>query len=87
MEYAKIILPKVCFWESLFKKELLKCISWTNKNELNELCGWCYNNFSEKQLDILDDAFTGIASNTKISAKSVKPNKIQIKYNRKFEAA
>ncbi len=61
IEYAKVILPKVCFWENLFKKELLKCVSWTEINEMNELRTWCYNTFGAMHPEILDEAFAGFA--------------------------
>lgn len=59
IEYAKVILPKVCFWKNLFKKELLKCVSWTKSIEMEELVCWCYENFYEMHPDVLDEVFSG----------------------------
>ena len=70
MEYAKVILPKVCFWKSLFKKELLKCKSWANSDELNELSAWCYKNFSDMYPDILDEVFADAEFKRKEDVKS-----------------
>jgi hypothetical protein len=33
MEYAKTILPRVSFSETLFKKELIKCMGWMKPSE------------------------------------------------------
>lgn len=57
MEYARVILPKVCFSRELFRKELLKCISWVGDSELKSLKEWCYENFKEIYPDILAEAF------------------------------
>ena len=58
MEYAKVILPKVCCWKNLFKKELLKCVEWAKPRELNELIVWSYDNFSDMYPDVLHDVFS-----------------------------
>ena len=58
MEYANVILPKVCFWKNLFKKELLKCVDWASPGEMNELAIWCYDNFSEMYPDVLHEVFS-----------------------------
>ena len=65
MEYAKVILPKVCFWKNLFKEELLKCASWASFDELNELSAWCHKNFSDMYADILDEVFNDFANGKK----------------------
>jgi len=90
IEYAKVILPKVCFWESLFKKELLKCIHWTEYNEMNELISWCYNTFGEMHPEILHQAFTNFKFERKShtsSSYSVNSHKVQIKNTMVVEAA
>ncbi len=57
IEYAKVVLPGVCAWESLFKKELLKCVNWTTHDEMEEFSGWCYENFFGMYPDVLDEVF------------------------------
>jgi hypothetical protein len=90
IEYAKVILPSVCFWEDLFKKELLKCKNWAGNNELNELISWCYNTFGEMHPDILDETFAGTTCkirNYKKAPFSVKPYKVHKKHRKIVEAA
>lgn len=60
LEYAKIILPKVSFSKDLFVKELNKCISWVEKDQIRELYAWCNENFKEIYPDVLAIAFAGI---------------------------
>jgi len=74
MEYAKVILPKVCFWKNLFKKELLKCASWANSNESDELSAWCYKNFNEMYPDVLDEVFANAEFKRKEGVKSFTSN-------------
>ncbi len=62
LEYAKIILPKVSFSRELFQKELSKCISWVEQNQLHELYDWCFENFNEKYPDILAKEFSNVAA-------------------------
>jgi hypothetical protein len=61
IEYAKVILPKVTFNKFLFRKELLKCISWMKPSERGELKRWCFLNFSNQYPDVLDEAFANLA--------------------------
>jgi hypothetical protein len=82
MEYAKVILPKVCFWDNLFKKELLKCLNWTENNEIIELISWCYNTFGEMHPEILDQVFADFNFKRICilpPSYSVNPHKIHIK--------
>ena len=62
LEYAKIILPKVSFSKDLFRKELNKCISWLEEDQVQELYDWCNENFKETYPDILSEAFSDIAA-------------------------
>ena len=62
LEYAKIILPKVSFSRVLFQKELNKCISWVEQDQLQELHDWCYEKFKDAYPNVLADAFTDIAA-------------------------
>lgn len=40
LEYAKIILRKVSFDKTLFRKEYKKSLHWLTRNEAAELKGW-----------------------------------------------
>jgi hypothetical protein len=62
IEYAKVILPKVSFSKDLFRKELLKCISWVDESDLSELRTFCYENFSDMYPEILSEVFSTIAA-------------------------
>ena len=63
IDYAKVILPKVSFSRDLFRKELIKCVKWTeDPKELNVLREWCDENFGEMYPDILDQVFSIIAA-------------------------
>lgn len=57
IEYAKTILPKMSFSKLLFKKELMKCLSWMKPAEQNELKAWCVKRFNDKYPDVLEEAF------------------------------
>ena len=62
LEYAKVILPKVSFDKSLFKKELSKCLKWIEPREIHELREWCYKNFQNQYPDVLEEVFEDIAA-------------------------
>ena len=62
LEYAKTILPKVSFSRELFRKELVKCIHWVEKTQIEELHAWCYENFNEMYPVILAEEFANIAA-------------------------
>lgn len=62
LDYAKIILPKVSFSKNLFSKELKKCISWVEKDQLNDLYSWCYQKFGKMYPDVLSEAFANVAA-------------------------
>lgn len=47
LEYCKLILQKVSFDISLFRKEFLKAISNLLPEEVNELKTWCLATFGE----------------------------------------
>ncbi len=57
IEYAKEILPKVCNWKKLFRKELIKCVEWSGAEKRDELYNWCYNNYSDIHSDVLEEVF------------------------------
>ncbi len=57
IEYAKTILPKVSFSRQLFQKELTKCINWVEKEEMENLRIWCFDNFGDRYPIVLKNAF------------------------------
>ena len=46
LEYSKLIVKKVCFDHSLFKKELNKVFQYLNDEEKILFKKWCCNEFS-----------------------------------------
>jgi hypothetical protein len=59
LEYAKVILPKICFSKDLFRKELRKCVNWVeNPGELDELTRWCTEKFGNIYPEILEEVFS-----------------------------
>lgn len=62
LDYAKTILPKVSFDRDLFRKELRKCISWVEKEQVDELYRWCNANFGKKFPEIIMEAFSNVAA-------------------------
>ncbi|MFW6369796.1 MAG: hypothetical protein ACOC10_01165 [Bacteroidota bacterium] len=57
IEYAKVILWGVSFWEVLFKKELEKIVHWSDEEELAELRKYCYDKYSDMHPDVLNEVF------------------------------
>jgi hypothetical protein len=47
-EYSKLILEKVSFEPSIFKKELRKALRIATKEEFKELKAWCKQKFGKK---------------------------------------
>ena len=58
LDYVKIILQKVSFNEYLFEKELRKSLQTLLREDVLELKKWCYENFSESYLQILNQHFS-----------------------------
>ncbi|MGV8135562.1 MAG: hypothetical protein AB2L20_10135 [Mangrovibacterium sp.] len=59
LEYAKVILPKICFSKDLFRKELTKCVNWVEEpGEMDELIKWCTAKFGKLYPEILNDVFS-----------------------------
>ena len=57
IEYAKQILPKVCNWKDLFRKELIKSIEWAEPANRDEIYEWCFQNYYHLHEDVLDEVF------------------------------
>lgn len=58
LNYAKLILVKVSFNQSLFEKELKKAIATLLPHEVKNLEDWCYSHFSDMYEAVLQDCFT-----------------------------
>jgi hypothetical protein len=57
LDYVKIILQKVSFNEYLFEKELGKSLNNLLREDVLELKKWCYEQFSDSYLQILNQYF------------------------------
>lgn len=58
LDYVKIILQKVSFNEHLFERELNKSLKDLLGEDVLELKKWCYEQFSETYLQILNQYFS-----------------------------
>jgi len=54
LEFSKKILNKVSFDKNLFKKELLKSVSWVSKKEVITLKIWALSTFSQYKNTIIE---------------------------------
>ena len=54
LEFSKKILSKVSFDKNLFKKELLKSVSWVSKKEVITLKIWALSTFSQYKNTIIE---------------------------------
>jgi len=54
LEYVKTILKKVSFDSKLFEKELVKAIKVLIQPELQELKKWCYDQYGDIYINILN---------------------------------
>jgi hypothetical protein len=53
----------VSFSRELFHKELIKSVNWVESpKDLNELRGWCDENFGEMYPEILNEVFSTVAA-------------------------
>ncbi len=57
LNYAKLILAKVSFNQSLFEKELRKAIAALLPHEVKTLEDWCYSHFSDMYESVLQNCF------------------------------
>lgn len=57
LEFCKKVLEKVSFDKHLFKKELLKAISWVKTDELELLRRWCLIKFGNLYQQLIEDSF------------------------------
>lgn len=57
IQYFKLVLEKVSFDRYLFEKELKKALLTVVPTDFIELRNWCYENFSNKHVAILNRHF------------------------------
>ncbi len=55
LEHQKIVLKGVSGDKRLFKKELLKSLTWLNAHELTQLRLWLRENFYHQHSDIIKE--------------------------------
>lgn len=57
LEFCKTVLAAVSFDRLLFEKELHKSLVSLPSNEVPALQQWCYRNFSDRLMDVLNKVF------------------------------
>lgn len=57
LEHQKKVLTSVSFDKPLFRKELIKSLSWLNEEEQIQLAKWVKENFAHLHSDIIMDVF------------------------------
>ena len=57
LEFCKKILEKVSFDRHLFKKELMKSITWVKTEELEVLRRWCLIKCGNLYSQLIEDSF------------------------------
>ncbi|WPP48370.1 hypothetical protein [Catalinimonas niigatensis] len=57
LDYVKLILAKVSFDQTLFKKELKKAIGILMPHEISYLKEWCYQRFGRIYASVLNECF------------------------------
>ena len=63
LEYAKIILQKVSFDNSLFEKELRKAVADLHQDEPGKLYTWCMDFFGDMYPETIERVFSSLATN------------------------
>ena len=58
LNYAKIILAKVSFDASIFRRELHKAVNVLLPHEIKSLEQWCYRRFGDMYGSLLDECFS-----------------------------
>lgn len=58
LTYAKLILAKVSFDASIFKRELHKAVNVLLPHETKNLEQWCYRRFGDMYGSLLDECFS-----------------------------
>ncbi len=57
LEFCKTVVNAVSFDRLLFEKEIRKSLDLLSSNELHEFKNWCYQNFGESLIEILNKCF------------------------------
>lgn len=57
LEYVKMVLNKVSFDVTLFRKELLKSLGWLNAEEKEELRRWTEKEYGKLYGYVINDVF------------------------------
>ena len=60
LEMSKLVLQKVSFDPSLFKKELTKTRNWLKKDELLMLKAWALVTFAGKHEDMIQEVLGAV---------------------------
>ena len=58
LHYAKLILAKVSFDASIFRRELHKAVNVLLPHEIKSLEQWCYRRFGDMYGSLLDECFS-----------------------------
>ena len=58
LNYAKLILAKVSFDATLFRRELHKAVNVLLPHEIKSLEQWCYRRFGDMYGSLLDECFS-----------------------------
>ena len=58
LNYAKLILAKVSFDASIFRRELHKAVNILLPHEIKSLEQWCYRRFGDMYGSLLDECFS-----------------------------
>ena len=57
LEHQKIVLQGVSYDKYLFRKELVKSLSWLNNEEQKQLAKWVKENFIHQHTETIMDVF------------------------------
>jgi hypothetical protein len=70
LDFSKMILEKVSFDKTLFRKELMKAIKWIEPNEKAQLRAWCLNTFGDEFSSEILEVFDSVAGQNSESGTS-----------------
>lgn len=57
LEMTKLVLQRVSFDSSLFKKELIKALKWLKKEEALALQAWCIATFGSQYSSLIQEVY------------------------------
>ncbi len=61
LEHQMKILSELSFDKALFRNELMKAFKWLSNTELQTLCTWLKNNFSNLYNDLMNESSLKLA--------------------------